>query len=156
MQHQLFSQIQRAIQLANSGNITGSKNVFLSILAAHPDFFEANYHYSSLMLQTGDYETALGYAQKAVELKPADIRALWLLSEVYLKSGRIHRGIDICTTMLALKRQQPPSSPGGSINPATDGTSRTPFEGYSFQSRLEGDKLPAVETLNDGRPEAAG
>jgi tetratricopeptide (TPR) repeat protein len=61
------------------------------------------------------------YAQKAVDIKPADIRPLWLLSEVYYQTGRIHEGMEICTAMLTLKRQQPASSPGFSTNPATDG-----------------------------------
>jgi hypothetical protein len=57
MQQQLFGLIQNAIQLANSGKIAESKNILSTILAAHPDFFAAYYHYnySSLMLQSGEY-----------------------------------------------------------------------------------------------------
>lgn len=112
MQQQLFGLIQNAIQLANSGNITESKNILSTILASHPDFFAANYHYGSLMLQSGEYETALQYAQKAVKIKPADLKALWLLSEVYYQTGRVREGMDVCMIMLTIKRGKT-ADPGG-------------------------------------------
>jgi tetratricopeptide (TPR) repeat protein len=115
MQQQLFGLIHNAIQLANSGNITKSKNILSTILAAHPDFFAANYHYSSLMLQSGEYETALKHARKAVEINPSDIKALWLLSEVYYQTGRLREGMDVCTAMLAIKRRKKADPEGEGI-----------------------------------------
>lgn len=115
MQQQLSGLIQNAIQLANSGKITESKNILSTILASHPDFFAANYHYSSLMLQSGEFETALQHAQKAVNIKPADLRALWLLSEVYYQTGRIREGMDACTAMLEIKRRKSADPQGESI-----------------------------------------
>ncbi len=100
----LLKQIKNAILLANQGQLEKSEQEFRRILSAHPNSFDANYHFGSLKFQTQGHERALCYLEKAVESKPSDMKALWLLSEIYYHTGRLRKGIELCREMLNIQQ----------------------------------------------------
>lgn len=84
-----FAQVQAALQ---SGRNEDALRESQSILAAHPNSFEANRVNGIVLMMLGRYSEAQACFRKALDLNPSAVLVHTLLAEAYAEGGdRVHR-----------------------------------------------------------------
>lgn len=68
--------LQKAVNLYNSGDIPGAKQLCLQVLSNAPGNIDAIYLLGSLFLVEGKYQEAKNYLEEVIELDPSHVNAL--------------------------------------------------------------------------------
>ena len=75
--------IANARKAAEAGHFEDARRGYLAAIAASPDSGFLYRELANVERRAGDDESALGHAQQAVKLDPADVRALSAIAEIY-------------------------------------------------------------------------
>jgi len=76
-----------------AGNTDKSENYILKAVALSPDDADVNLTAGQIFMQKQDYEVALPYLKKAVELEPSNTKSIRNLAQVYYDIGQLEKSI---------------------------------------------------------------
>ena len=76
-----------------AGNTDKSENYILKAVALSPDDADVNLTTGQIFMQKQDYEVALPYLKKAVELEPSNTKSIRNLAQIYYDMGQLEKSI---------------------------------------------------------------
>ena len=76
-----------------AGNTDKSENYILKAVALSPDDANVNLTAGQIFMQKQDFEVALPYLKKAVELEPSNTKSIRNLAQVYYDVGQLEKSI---------------------------------------------------------------
>ena len=76
-----------------AGNIDKSENYILKAVALSPDDANVNLTAGQIFMQKQDFEVALPYLKKAVELEPSNTKSIRNLAQIYYDLGQLEKSI---------------------------------------------------------------
>ena len=76
-----------------AGNTDKSENYILKAVALSPDDADVNLTAGQIFMQKQDYEVALPYLKKAVELEPSNTKSIRNLAQIYYDMGQLDKSI---------------------------------------------------------------
>lgn len=97
--------IWSAVNVWRVGTYEGWKPYYTNAITTNPQSGLANLNYGSLLRDEGDWEEAIGYMQKGVELSPDYTDAKVRLAEAYFKTNRYGEAIEITNRILEKEPQ---------------------------------------------------
>ncbi len=96
------ARIDLAVHHAQDGDIEQADAEFARAMADHPYMARLFYNYGAFLMQTERPEMALGYFQRAAELKPDYPQALYALVELHAGRGELKEAREHHATLLSL------------------------------------------------------
>ena len=85
--------IQIAFQQYQSGRLQEAESIYKEIIAVQPDNFYALHYLGILYIQTGQYDLAIAYIEKAVQIITTDSHAYYNLGIAFQGKGRLDDAI---------------------------------------------------------------
>ena len=77
----------------NAGNTDKSEDYILKAVALSPDDATVNVTAGQIFMQKQDFEAALPYVKKAVELEPSNTKSIRNLAQIYYDTGQLEESI---------------------------------------------------------------
>jgi tetratricopeptide (TPR) repeat protein len=88
---QSYTMLSRCNHLA--GNTDKSEDYILKAVALSPDDATVNVTAGQIFMQKQDFEAALPYVKKAVELEPSNTKSIRNLAQIYYDTGQLEESI---------------------------------------------------------------
>lgn len=85
--------LQRAQEMYNHGDLTGSENLFRVLILSTDHTADGFYGVGACRLSRGDLAGACQFLENAVRLDPSNANAYYLLGETADRAGDVHRAI---------------------------------------------------------------